>query len=129
MTTQSFLLPYDVESSAIGQDNGFMEKDPGTSFSVIGEAYVDYKNTLFNAWYGRRAINTPMIGEKDVRMLPSTVQGTEGKLYFGDTTTVSLSYLDRFKQRSSNEFTNIIKHALGTDTLSITGETVDMHCL
>lgn len=122
ITTQAFLLPHDVESSAIGQDNGFMGKDPAKSFSIIGEAYIDYQDDLFNAWYGRRGINTPMIGEKDVRMLPSTVQGAEGRVFLGDTTTFSLSYLDRFKQRSSNEFTNIIEHALGEDTRSITGE-------
>lgn len=122
MTTQAFWLPNAVESSAIGQDNGFMGKDPATSFCIIGEAYADYKDDLFNGWYGRRGINTPMIGEKDVRMLPSTVQGAEAKIFLGDTTTLSLSYLDRFKQRSSKEFTNIIEHALGADTRSVTGE-------
>lgn len=122
MTTQPFLLPEVVESSSIGQDNGFMGKNPATGFSVMGEAYADYTNSFFNVWYGRRVITTPMIGAKDVRMLPSSVQGGEGQLFFNDTTTISAGYIDRFKQRSSDTFSNIIKHALGADTRAITGK-------
>jgi hypothetical protein len=122
MTTQPFLLPELVESSSIGQDNGFRGKNPATGFSVMGEAYAGYANTIFNVWYGRRVITTPMIAAKDVRMLPSSVQGGEGKLFLNETTSVSVGYLDRFKQRSSDGFTNIIKHALGADTRAITGK-------
>jgi hypothetical protein len=122
MTTQPFLLPDQVETSSIGQDNGFMGKNPANGFSVMGEAYSDYTNTLFNVWYGRRVIATPMIAAKDVRMLPSSVQGGEGQLFLNEKTTVSVGYLDRFKQRSSDTFTNIIKHALGVDTCAITGK-------
>lgn len=122
MTTQPFLLPEYVESSSIGQDNGFIGQNPASSFLVIGEAYTDYTNSLFNVWYGRRVITSPMIGAKDVRMLPSSIQGGEGQLFLNDTITVSAGCIDRFKQRSSDRFTNIIKHALGADTRAITGK-------
>lgn len=122
MTTQPFLLPELVESSSIGQDNGLMGKNPANGFSVMGEAYADYTNSPFNIWYGRRVITTPMIGAKDVRMLPSSIQGAQGQLYLSGTTTISIGYIDRFKQRSSDTFTNITKHALGIDTRAITGK-------
>lgn len=121
MTTHPFTLPENVESSGIGQDNGFMGENSREGYSLLGEGYVDYQNNFFNVWAGRRLITSPMIGEKDVRMLPSTVQGGEIKLALSDTTTLSSGYLDHFKQRSSDDFTNIIKHALGTDMYAITG--------
>lgn len=122
MTTQPFALPEHVESSSIGQDNGFIGDDPSDGFTILGEAYADYRNESFHGWYGRRAINTPMIGAKDVRMLPSTVQGAQGELFISDRTSISVGYMDRFKQRSSDRFTNILKHALGADTQVITGK-------
>lgn len=121
MTTHPFLLPENAESSGIGQDNGFMGEDPRKGYSLVGEAFVDYQNNLYHVWAGRRLITSPMIGEKDVRMLPSTVQGGDIKLALNDTTTLSAGYIDHFKQRSSDDFTNIVKHALGTDMYAITG--------
>lgn len=121
MTTQPFLLPKNIESSAIGQDNGFVGKNPADGFSILGEAYADYSNDIFNAWYGRRIITTPMIGAKDVRMLPSSIQGAQGQLFLSNNVSICVGYIDRFKQRSSNKFTNITKHALGADTKTITG--------
>lgn len=121
MTTQPFALPEHIESSSIGQDNGFIGDDPSDGFTIVGEAYADYTNESFNGWYGRRAINTPMIGAKDLRMLPSTVEGGNGKLLLSNTTSFSVGYINRFKQRSSDRFTNILKHALGAYTRAITG--------
>ncbi|MEA3371647.1 MAG: hypothetical protein U9Q40_09940, partial [Campylobacterota bacterium] len=121
MLTQPFLLPDSVESSTIGQDNGFRGEDPTDAYALFGELYFDYRDELFNLWYGRRVITTAMIGAKEARMLPSAVQGGEAKLFIGEDTQLSVTYIDYFKQRSSDEFTNIIKHALGEDTLAITG--------
>ena len=122
MTTQPFLLPKSVESSTIGQDNGFRGENPESGYFVLGEAYLDYKNNFFNIWYGRRVITTPMIGAKEARMLPSAIQGGESQFFIGEETTLSVAYIDYFKQRSSDTFTDIIEHALGEDTYAITGE-------
>ncbi len=121
MSVQPFALPEHVESSSIGQDNGVRGDDPSDGFTIIAEGYGDYANDRFSGWYGRRAINTPMIGAKDVRMLPSTVEGGEGTVRLSDSTSISVGYVERFKQRSSDRFSNILKHALGADTFSITG--------
>ena len=121
MTTNAFLLPDNVESSTIGQDNGIRGKDPTQSYSVLGEVYAEYSNSFLELWYGRRVITTPMIGAKKVRMLPSAIEGSEVNIFVDEKTNMSISYLQGFKQRSSDTFSNIIEHALGTDTYTITG--------
>jgi len=121
MTTQPFLLTNKVESSTIGQDNGFMNKNNADNFSILGEAYIEYDGRYFNSWIGRRVITAPMIGAKDVRMLPSSIQGFNGTMQINEDVQFSTSYIDHFKQRSSKDFTNIITHALGSDTKNIIG--------
>jgi len=122
MTTQGFLLPNNVESSTLGQDEGKKGGVAKDSYSVLGEVYGDYKNKYINVWYGRRIISTPMIGPKKSRMLPSTVEGGEVKFFVNNNIALSLIYADKFKQRTAKNFSNIIEHALGSDTYSITGK-------
>jgi len=66
-------------------------------------------------------IKTPLIHAKEVRMLPSAVQGAFVDYKIGKG-TVGASYLTHFKQRTSDKFTNIIEHALGVNTEAITGD-------
>ena len=122
MTTQGFLLPKSVESSTLAQDNGRRGYNPTKSFGVIAEFNLNYEDDNVNVWYGRKVITTPMIGAKEVRMLPSSVYGTSSTFFVNDTTAVTLSYIESFKQRPSNDFINIVKHALGEDTQSIIGK-------
>ena len=122
MTTQGFLLTDSVESSTIAQDEGKKGLDATKGYAVLGEINLDYKNRYVNLWYGRNTINTPMIGPKPARMLPSTVEGAHGSVTINETTHFSLTYVDGFKQRSAKDFTNIIKHALGSDMYAVTGK-------
>ncbi len=122
MTTNPFALPNNVDTSTIGKDNGARGDDAEDSFTVLGEAYVSYayEDLLFT--YGRKAIKTPLIHSKDVRMLPSTVQGAFIGYEISKKSKFELAYLDKFKQRTSDKFTNIIRHALGDETREITGD-------
>lgn len=128
MTTNGFALPNSVDASILGRDNGVrLEGDPSgkiaqESFSVLGEAFIKYKHKGFNALYGRKVLKTPLIDAKDVRMLPSAVQGAfvDYKMEYG--TKVGAFYLTHIKQRTSDQFINIVKHALGDDTRLITGD-------
>ncbi len=128
MTTNGFALPGSVDASILGRDNGVrLEGNPSgaiaqESFSVLGEAFIKYKYKSFNALYGRQVYKTPLIDAKDVRMLPSAVQGTfvDYKMEYG--TELRTAYLTHIKQRTSNQFINIVKHALGDDTRLITGD-------
>ncbi|WP_456404506.1 OprD family outer membrane porin [Hydrogenimonas sp.] len=127
MTTQPFALPDNVDTSIIGRDNAIMAGaaagDPigQDGFSVLGEAYLSYSRDNFSFWGGRKVIKTPLINAKEVRMLPSAVKGAHASLKLDNGFKVGIAYLDAFKQRTSSEFVNIVKHALGADTKAITG--------
>jgi hypothetical protein len=59
-----------LEKDAVGPNTTLFEND-GTSYSILGEAYVQYKtgNTVFKV--GRQKLDTPLAGSDDARMLPS----------------------------------------------------------
>ncbi len=128
MTTQPFALPNNVDTSIIGRDNAVKAgQAPGgvagqKGFSVLGEAYVSYSRDNFSFWGGRKVIKTPLINAKEVRMLPSAVKGAHASVNFEGGFRVGVAYLDAFKQRTSSEFDNIVKHALGDKTKEITGD-------
>ncbi len=128
MTTQPFALPDNVDTSIIGRDNAVAAgKAPGDpigqdGFSVLGEAYVSYSRDAFSFWGGRKVIKTPLINAKEVRMLPSAVKGAHASLKLEGGFKIGIAYLDAFKQRTSSEFVNIVRHALGADTKAITGD-------
>ena len=127
MTTNPFAVPNDpsnVDTSIIGKDNGVRtgnsaEGDDG--FSVLGEAYALYSRDSYELWYGRKVINTPLMDAKEVRMLPSSFEGAMASVKADDSWTVSVGYIDKFKQRTSDRFVDVIEHALGSNTATITG--------
>ncbi len=127
MTTNGFALPNVVDTSILGRDNAVRQGLPAghpvaqESFSVLGEAFVKYSYKDLQLLYGRKVIKTSLVDAKDVRMLPSAVQGAfiDYKMPYG--TTMGAAYLTHFKQRTSDKFVNIVKHALGNNTQAITG--------
>ena len=127
MTTNPFALPGSVDTSIIGRDNavqlGLNPGDPVAQkgFSVLGEAYLDYQFQGLDAWYGRRVEKTPLINPKEVRMIPSSIEGGDLSYSFENGLKLGAGYLDKFKQRTSSEFHNMLKHALGDQTIAITG--------
>jgi len=127
MTTNPFAIPNDprnVDTSIIGRDNAArsgVPADGDDGFNVLGEAYLQYNRDNYEVWYGRKVINTPLMDAKEVRMLPSAFQGGMVTVKGDDASTFSIGYLDKFKQRTSDSFVNIIKHALGNNTVAITG--------
>lgn len=127
MTTNGFALSGAVDTSILARDNGVRIEgsasgdEAKSSFSVLGEAYLEYSMNDLTAGYGRRVMKSPLIDAKEVRMLPSAVQGAYATYAMPYGTTLSLSYLTHFKQRTSDRFINIVEHALGTQTETITG--------
>lgn len=127
MTTNPFALPDSVDTSIIGRDNAVQQGLPAgdpvaqEGFSVLGEAYLDYQYRGVDVWYGRKTITTPLVNAKEVRMLPSTVEGGDLSYSFENGVKIGGGYLDKFKQRTSSRFVNIVEHALGANTETITG--------
>jgi len=129
MSTNPFLLPVNsanVDTSIIGRDNGVrLEGSPTAKiatkgYSVLGESYIAYKRNNWYGWAGRKAVSTPFIHTKEVRMIPSTIQGYEVGLAPSYGWQAHIGYINFFKQRTSATFVNMIEHALGADAQRIT---------
>ena len=60
----------DLETEAMGPNTTLLKND-GSSYSILGEAYLQYKrgNTTFKG--GRQKLDTPLAGSDDARMLPN----------------------------------------------------------
>ena len=130
MTTNPFALPDNVDTSIIGRDNAVQQGLPAgdpvaqEGFSVLGEMYLDYQYQGLDAWYGRRIEKTPLVNPKEVRMIPSSIEGGDVSYSFENGIKIGGGYLDKFKQRTSSRFVNIVEHALGDQTETITGHNV-----
>lgn len=120
MSTNPFLLPDSVDSSIIGKDNGARGLNASKGFSILGEANINYTWSNLSFLVGRQAIKTPLVNAKVVRMLPSTVQGAFSS-YKAENVELGVAYIDKFKQRTSSDFMNIVEHALGSNTEAVTG--------
>jgi len=122
MTTNPFLLGPNVDTSIIGKDNGARGGDATKGFSVLGAAYLTYNYKDAGLTIGRKVIKTPLVNAKEVRMLPSAVEGGFGEYRLAPKSKVQLAYLDKFKQRTSDSFVDMYQHALGSSVEAITGK-------
>ena len=127
MTTNGFALSNSVDTSVLARDNGVRIENSASGsvaqdpIAVLGEAYLQYRYESAKIAYGRKVVTTPLIHAKEVRMLPSAVQGAFAEYAMPYGTALSLSYLTDFKQRTSDRFINIVAHALGSNTAAVTG--------
>ncbi|MDP3119156.1 MAG: OprD family outer membrane porin [Sulfuricurvum sp.] len=128
MTTHPFALPEGAANTEQSTLSRYNAKRPSASvsegnqgFSVLGEAYAQYNRDNYELWYGRKVIETPLIDAKDVRMMPSSVEGAIVTVKLTPALEVSGGFIDKFKQRTSDRFEDIIESALGTKTRAITG--------
>jgi len=126
-----------VDPTLLGPDN--------ESYSLLGEAYLQYKrgNTAFKA--GRQKLNTPMAGADDARMLPNLfeayvlsntdvadttliaahvtgfAQGTFGRAYGGGVLSATAGYSAVDSKDQVGSFENMGSYAIGqkTDGVSV----------
>jgi len=128
MTTQGLFVdndPSQIDASVLARDvstvsgNAF---DKGDSITIVGEAYIGFSHEGTKLKVGRQIYNSPLAAAKVVRMLPSTFSGASAEKKWGDF-SLGLAYFDKFKQRTSDKFYNILEHALGSKTKSLTNDT------
>ncbi len=137
-TTNGFLLGSPrtdytvVDPSLLGPDN--------EDYSILGEAYLQYKRgkTVFKG--GRQKLNTPLAGADDARMLPNLfeayllsntdipdttlvvghvtrfAQGTFGRVYTGGILAATGGYSAVDARDQVGSFENMGKYAVGTHT-------------
>ena len=141
-TNEIPLLNYDdVDPTLLGVNN--------KSYSILGEAYLQYKyeNTTFKG--GRQKLNTPMAGSDDARMLPNMfeayllinsdipnttliaghvskfAQGTFGRVYDGGILSATSGYSLVDSRNQVGDFVNMGTYAIGqsTDGVSVASAT------
>jgi hypothetical protein len=121
-----------VDPTLLGKDN--------ESYSMLGEAYLQYKagKTAFKA--GRQKLDTPMAGSDDARMLPNLfeayvltntdladttllaahvtkfAQGTFGRVYNGGILSVTSGYSLTDSRNQVGDFVNMGDYAIGEST-------------
>jgi len=114
------------------------------SYSILGEAYLQYKfgKTLFKG--GRQMLNTPLAGADDVRMLPDLfeayiltnkdisdttlvvghlskfAQGTFGRVYSSGLLSATSGYSNVDSKNQVGGFVNMGTYATGTSTSGVT---------
>ncbi|MEA2110812.1 MAG: OprD family outer membrane porin [Campylobacterota bacterium] len=134
-----------------GEDrNDYTKTDPtllgpnNESYSLLGEAYLQYKrgNTTFKG--GRQKLNTPLAGADDARMLPNLfeayllintdvedttliaghvtkfAQGTFGRVYNGGILAVTSGYSFVDSRNQVGQFVNMGTYAVGESTAGVT---------
>ena len=121
--------------------------DAFASYSMVGEAYINYKQNNTNVKIGRQKLNTPLAGADDARMLPNLFEavvlsntdvqdttlvlahvtresvGTFGNVY-GTPSQLSLQsgYGLGYKEATNGHFADmgVVALGAGTDTLGVT---------
>ncbi|MDP9017769.1 MAG: OprD family outer membrane porin, partial [Candidatus Eremiobacteraeota bacterium] len=79
---------------------------PGYNVSVMGEAYLQYKNKYTTGQIGREVINTPWANPSDSRIVPVSFQGAWLSGAVTPTVTVGAYYMGRFRHRTASAFYN-----------------------
>jgi len=71
--------------------------DNGDSYSVLGEAFIDYSTGAHHVKVGRQIINTPYAAPNNFRMLPNTFEGITYKNSSIDNVTLSAMHITRIQ--------------------------------
>ena len=88
-------------------------------YSVLGELYADIRIVDdLNLYVGRKELDTPYINRNDTRMTPNTFEAIvlQGSAEMGDGATLKygVGYVDRIKERNSDEFVSMSEDAGAT---------------
>ncbi|MDQ6931377.1 MAG: OprD family outer membrane porin [Candidatus Eremiobacteraeota bacterium] len=79
---------------------------PGYEISLLGEAYLQYKNKFVTGQVGREVINTPWANASDSRITPVSFQGAWISGNVSPTVTLGAYYMGRFRSRTTSAFYN-----------------------
>lgn len=98
--------PFGANGSNAGFNPRVDNSLPGIPISVLGEAYLQYKNKYVIGQMGREIINTPWAGPSDSRIVPSSFQGVWVSGNVSPSVTVAAYYMGRFHPRTGSGFYN-----------------------
>ncbi len=85
-----------------GSGTSLLDRE-GEDLSLLGEAYVEYKRSKTMVKIGRQRLATPLIGDLDLRMLPSVYEAGIIRNNYLENTMIELGYLYRYTGFVSKE--------------------------
>ena len=96
------------------------------SFSYIGEASINYSNSLLQTNLGRLRIETPYANSDDIRMAPNTFEGVWSNIDYTDKFKTQLLYLKSWagydsQDEDSNASQSEFKSLVGDDSFGMLG--------
>ena len=99
------------------EDGALLLKPGQEGFTVLGEAYVDFRIIDdLNLYVGRKEFDTPYLNRNDTRMVPVSFEAIvlQGKAKWGDrgeSLKFGLGYVSTIKDRNSDEFVSMSSDA------------------
>ncbi|VVD95590.1 hypothetical protein PCO31110_01864 [Pandoraea communis] len=86
-------------------DSSRVDGSLGPSFTTLGEAYVQYRKSLFTATAGNQSFDVPFISPYDYRIAPQLFQGVSGR-YGTKDNYIEAFRMFRWKSWTSDSFTD-----------------------
>ncbi|NWF67329.1 MAG: outer membrane porin, OprD family [Campylobacterales bacterium] len=103
---------YTTQGVGLNSDNGAkidptLFDDNKDSYSILGEAYMAYKNSQTTVKVGRQKLDTPLAGSDDARMLPNLFEAAVIANTDIKDTTLILAHVSKFAAGTfSNAYAN-----------------------
>jgi hypothetical protein len=77
-------------------------QDNGDDISFLGEAYIDYDNETNQVIVGRQRLSTPLIEDRDIRLLPSVYEAAVYRYHSQHDTLYELGYVHAYSGTGSS---------------------------
>jgi len=91
---------------------GLNEDDGASSYAVLAESYLKYKDDENDVRYGRREMpNYRFVSLSNIRFSPITHEGTTYENTMLDNTKVIFGYINKQKNRNSEDFIGMVRAA------------------
>ncbi len=78
-----------------GTGTSYLQSD-GDDIAFIGEAYIDFDNGTHQVKLGRQRLSTPLMGDHNIRLLPSTYGAAVYRNKSLSDTVIELGYVERY---------------------------------
>lgn len=106
--------PFHRDSSLMG--NGY-------SFATPAQAFVEYKQGMFEAKLGNQLLHTPWVWGSDSRVIPAAFQGVTASLAPADNLELYAAYIERWKNRTATDFSKTNLYGVDPSNFAYGGAT------
>lgn len=93
----------------------------GESFATPAEAFVQYRQGIFEARLGNQLLNTPWVWGSDSRVIPAAFQGVTVSLTPVENLKIHAAYIEQWKNRTTSEFSKTNLYGVDPSSFSYGG--------